>query len=73
MIGANVLPRRIGKRAIAEALLSQLSQADRLAVGRALLISTSDPALFVDLSTAARDVEAAALHLAREAFSKECL
>jgi hypothetical protein len=64
--------RRIGKRFIAEALLSQLSEADRVAIGRALLISTSDPALFVDLSAAARDVETAALRLARGGFEREC-
>ncbi|MBN2631591.1 MAG: hypothetical protein JXR75_13755 [Rhodobacteraceae bacterium] len=69
---AHAHPSRIGKRAIAEALLSQLSQADRVAVGRQLLISTTEPALFAALSAAARDVETAALRLARADFEKEC-
>ncbi len=62
----------ITKRSIAEALLSRLPQSDRLAVGRALLISTTEPALFADLSAAARDVETAALRLSRAGFEREC-
>lgn len=70
---AHAHPSRIGKRFIAEALLSQLSDADRLAVGRALILSTQDPALFAQVSAAARDIETVALRLARQGFEKECL
>lgn len=69
---AHVHPGRLGKRVIAEALLSQVSQAGRLAVGRALLTSTTDPALFAELSAAAQDVETAALRLSRAGFEREC-
>lgn len=64
--------RCISKRSIAEALLAHLSQSVRLEVGRSLLISTTDPALFDDLSVAARDVETAALRLSRAGFEREC-
>lgn len=63
---------RPSKRLIAEALLSLLSQSDRLEVGRSLLISITDPALFADLSVAARDTETAALRLARAGIEREC-
>lgn len=62
----------ITRRSIAEALLSQLPQSVRLAVGRALLTSTTDPALFADLSAAAQDVETAAVRLSRTGFEREC-
>lgn len=69
---AHAPPSRIGKRFIAEALLSQLPEADRVALGRLLLISITDPALFAALSVAARDIETAALRLARAGFEGEC-
>lgn len=62
----------ISRRMIAEALLSGLSPAERIAIGRELLITTTNPALFADLSAAARDIEAAALRLARIGFEREC-
>lgn len=62
----------VTRRTIAEALLSGLSQSVRLEVGRSLLISTTDPALFDQLSVAARDVETAALRLSRAGFEREC-
>lgn len=70
---AQMPARRIGKRAIAEALLSQLSDADRLAVAHRLILSTEDPALFADVSTVARDAETVALRLSRQGFEEECL
>lgn len=67
-----VLCIRPSKRLIAEALLSRLPESDRLEVGRSLLISITDPALFADLSVAARDTETAALRLARAGIEREC-
>lgn len=69
---ASLKRTHLSKRAIAEALLSGVSQSDRLAVGRALLISTTDPALSADLSAAARSVETTALQLSRACFEREC-
>lgn len=62
----------VTRRTVAEALLSRLPQSDRLEVGRSLLISITDPALFADLSVAARDTETAALRLARAGIEREC-
>lgn len=63
---------RVSKATIARALLDRLPDADRIAIGRELLTSTSDPALFPSLLGAARDVETAAVRLARVGFETEC-
>lgn len=69
---AHLFPSPAGKRALAEMLLSRLPQADRIAVGRELLISTSDPALLADLSEAASDAETTAIRLTQAVLEQEC-
>ena len=63
---------RFSVATIARALLERLPDADRIAIGRELLTSTTDPALSPSLLGAARDVAAAAVRLAQVGFETEC-
>ena len=54
------------------ALAAALPEADRIALLRDLVSTIHDPAQFAALSAVGRDIEAAALRLARIGFEREC-